>query len=87
MKAHCDVLIQGAGIAGLTLAIALEQRGYKVKLVERSDGLTEVGAGIWMAANPMQVFSRLGFAEKINTLFYVAQVSEKLQLIELRGER
>jgi 2-polyprenyl-6-methoxyphenol hydroxylase-like FAD-dependent oxidoreductase len=64
-KAICDVLIQGAGIAGLTLAIALQQRGYKVKLVERFAGLVEVGAGIWMAANPMQVFARLGFAEKI----------------------
>jgi len=64
-KAHCDVLIQGAGIGGLTLAIALRQRGYKVKLVERSAGLVEVGAGIWMAANPMQVFARLGIAEKI----------------------
>jgi len=47
------------------LAIALQQHGYKVKLVERSAGLVEVGAGIWMAANPMQVFARLGFAEKI----------------------
>ena len=65
MKAHCDVLIQGAGIGGLTLAIALQQRGYRVKLVERAGGPTEVGAGIWMAANPMQVFSQLGFAEKI----------------------
>jgi 2-polyprenyl-6-methoxyphenol hydroxylase-like FAD-dependent oxidoreductase len=64
-KANCDVLIQGAGIGGLTLAIALQQRGYKVKLVERSAGLVEAGAGIWMAANPMQVFARLGFAERI----------------------
>jgi 2-polyprenyl-6-methoxyphenol hydroxylase-like FAD-dependent oxidoreductase len=64
-KAHCDVLIQGAGIGGLTLAIALQQRGYKVTLVERTAGLAQVGAGIWMAANPMQVFARLGFAEKI----------------------
>jgi 2-polyprenyl-6-methoxyphenol hydroxylase-like FAD-dependent oxidoreductase len=64
-NANCDVLIQGAGIGGLTLAIALQQRGYKVKLVERSAGLVEAGAGIWMAANPMQVFARLGFAEKI----------------------
>lgn len=64
-KANCDVLIQGAGIGGLTLAIALQQRGYKVELVERSSGLTEIGAGIWMAPNPMQVFSRLGFAAKI----------------------
>jgi 2-polyprenyl-6-methoxyphenol hydroxylase-like FAD-dependent oxidoreductase len=64
-KAHCDVLIQGAGIGGLALAIALQQRGYKVTLVERTAGLAQVGAGIWMAANPMQVFARLGFAEKI----------------------
>jgi len=60
-----DVLIQGAGIAGLTLAIALEQRGYRVELVERSTGLADAGAGIWMAPNPMQVFSRLGFAAKV----------------------
>jgi 2-polyprenyl-6-methoxyphenol hydroxylase-like FAD-dependent oxidoreductase len=64
-RAHYDVLIQGAGIGGLTVAIALRQRGYKVKLVERASGLAEIGAGIWMAANPMQVFARLGFAEKI----------------------
>jgi 2-polyprenyl-6-methoxyphenol hydroxylase-like FAD-dependent oxidoreductase len=64
-SAHCDVFIQGAGIGGLTLAIALQQRGYKIRVVERAAGLAEVGAGIWMAANPMQVFARLGFAEKI----------------------
>jgi 2-polyprenyl-6-methoxyphenol hydroxylase-like FAD-dependent oxidoreductase len=63
--ANCDVLIQGAGIGGLTLAIALQQRGYKVEFVERSSTLTATGAGIWMAPNPMQVFSRLGFADKI----------------------
>ena len=62
---NCDVLIQGAGIGGLTLAIALERRGYKAGLVERAGGLAEIGAGIWMAPNPMQVFSRLGFAEKV----------------------
>jgi 2-polyprenyl-6-methoxyphenol hydroxylase-like FAD-dependent oxidoreductase len=60
-----DVLIQGAGIGGLTLAIALQQRGYVVRIVERSASLPEVGAGIWMAANPMQVFERLGLAGKI----------------------
>lgn len=62
---NIDVLIQGAGIGGLTLAIALSQRGYSVRVVERSSGLSEIGAGIWMAANPMQVFDHLGFADKI----------------------
>src|ERR1700761_2265143 len=61
----CDVLIQGAGIAGLTLAIALNQRGYRIKIVERSSRLAEVGAGIWMAPNAMQVFDRLGLAQSI----------------------
>ena len=60
-----DVLIQGAGIGGLTPAIALQQRGYSVPIIERSATLSETGAGIWMAANPMQVFARLGFAQKV----------------------
>jgi 2-polyprenyl-6-methoxyphenol hydroxylase-like FAD-dependent oxidoreductase len=63
--ANVDILIQGAGIGGLTLAIALIRKGYNVRIVERASRLSEVGAGIWMAANPMQVFDRLGFAEKI----------------------
>ena len=64
-EANVDVLIQGAGIGGLTLAIAMMRKGHTVRIVERAIGLSEVGAGIWMAANPMQVFDRLGFAEKI----------------------
>ena len=65
IQSHYDVLIQGAGIGGLSLGIALQQQGYKVKLVERFSNLSEVGAGIWMAANPMQVFDQLGLAAKI----------------------
>jgi 2-polyprenyl-6-methoxyphenol hydroxylase-like FAD-dependent oxidoreductase len=64
---NVDILIQGGGIGGLALAIAGIQKGYTVRVVERAGGLSEVGAGIWMAANPMQVFDRLGFAEKITT--------------------
>lgn len=64
-ETNVDVLIQGAGIGGLTLAIAMFQKDYAVRIVERASGLSEIGAGIWMAANPMQIFDRLGFAEKI----------------------
>jgi 2-polyprenyl-6-methoxyphenol hydroxylase-like FAD-dependent oxidoreductase len=63
--ADVEVLIQGAGIGGLTLAIAMIQRGFTVRIVERAHGLSEIGAGIWMAANPMQIFDRLGFAQQI----------------------
>jgi len=64
-ETNIDILIQGGGIGGLTLAIALLQKDYTVRVVERASGLSEIGAGIWMAANPMQVFDRLGFAHKI----------------------
>lgn len=65
LETKVDILIQGAGIGGLTLAIAMLRKGYTVRVVERAGNLAEVGAGIWMAANAMQVFDRLGFADAI----------------------
>jgi len=80
---NVDVLIQGAGIGGLTLAIALLQKGYTVRVVERTRGLSEIGAGIWMAANPMQVFDRLGFAEKITAAGWMVH---RITLQDYNGE-
>jgi 2-polyprenyl-6-methoxyphenol hydroxylase-like FAD-dependent oxidoreductase len=59
-------LIIGGGIAGLTAAVALQQRGIAVKVCEAAPQILPLGAGIWMAPNAMQVFHRLGLAEKIN---------------------
>ena len=58
-------LIIGGGIAGLTAAVALQQRGLPVKVCEAAPKILPLGAGIWMAPNAMQVFHRLGLAEKI----------------------
>jgi len=59
-------LIIGGGIAGLTAAVALRQRGLAVQVCEAAPQILPLGAGIWMAPNAMQVFHRLGLAEKIN---------------------
>jgi len=40
------ILIVGGGIAGLTLATALHQRGMRAELIERSPAWHAVGAGI-----------------------------------------
>ncbi len=46
-----DVLIAGAGLCGLTTALALLERGYKVRLFEQATELREVGAGVQLGAN------------------------------------
>lgn len=57
--------IIGAGIGGLTTAIALEQKGFKTRIFEQADSIKPVGAGIILANNAMQVFEKLGLREII----------------------
>lgn len=56
------VAIVGAGIGGLTTALALSQRGISPRVVERSPLLEEAGAGIQLSPNAMRVLERLGLA-------------------------
>jgi 2-polyprenyl-6-methoxyphenol hydroxylase-like FAD-dependent oxidoreductase len=58
-------IIIGAGIGGLTTAIALQQAGIDFEIFEAAPELKPVGAGIVMASNAMQVFQRLGVEKKI----------------------
>lgn len=57
--------IIGAGIGGLSLAIALEQKGISVRLFEQAEQFKPVGAGIILANNAMQVYRKLGLKETI----------------------
>jgi salicylate hydroxylase len=59
------VLIAGAGIAGLTAAIALARAGVEALLVERRPGFTEVGAGLQLSPNASSVLHRLGLAPAV----------------------
>lgn len=57
--------IIGAGIGGLTTAIALEQKGFNTRVFEQAENIKPVGAGIILANNAMQVFEKLGLREII----------------------
>ena len=59
------VTIIGAGIGGLTTAVALNKEGIDYEIFESAPELKPVGAGIVMASNAMQVFNRLGIDKKI----------------------
>ena len=58
-------VIIGAGIGGLTTAIALQKAGMEFGIFEAAPDLKPLGAGIVMASNAMQVFQRLGIEKKI----------------------
>ena len=60
-----DIVIVGAGIAGICTAIAMRQQGYSVTVCERSAALTEVGAGIQLGPNATRVLHALGLAEAL----------------------
>jgi salicylate hydroxylase len=54
------VTIVGAGIGGLTTALALLQRGYKVSVFEKVPRLAEIGAGFHCTPNGVRVLHALG---------------------------
>lgn len=56
-----SVAIVGAGIAGLTAAIALQGKpGIDVRIYERTKELREVGATIALGPNGLRTLERLG---------------------------
>ena len=59
------ITIIGAGIGGLTTALALKQQGIQAAIYESSPEIKPVGAGIIMAHNAMQVFEKLGIHHAI----------------------
>lgn len=59
------VSIIGAGIGGLTTAIALQRKGIDTQIYEQSSELKSVGAGIILANNAMQVYEKLGLKQAI----------------------
>jgi len=59
------IAIIGAGIGGLTAALALLQRGLDVDVYEQSTELKEVGAGIQISSNGTRVLDALGLQEAL----------------------
>jgi salicylate hydroxylase len=59
------VLIAGAGIGGLTAALAIARQGFRVSLFEAADRLEEIGAGIQLSPNASRVLIGLGLRERL----------------------
>ncbi|MFC5591507.1 FAD-dependent oxidoreductase [Sporosarcina soli] len=74
------VSIAGAGLSGLTLGIALAQRGWDVQIFERSSELREIGAGLYLWENGLKVL------ESIDVFDEVCQNVEFIQSLNMMDE-
>ncbi len=59
------IVIAGAGIAGLSVALAFRRVGHDVIVVERTQSLGTVGAGILVQANGLVVLDALGLGNAV----------------------
>ncbi|WP_271711708.1 FAD-dependent monooxygenase [Marinigracilibium pacificum] len=59
--------IIGAGIGGLSIALAFEKLGIDYHIYEKSPVLNEVGAGIWLAPNALQILEYLNLLEEVKS--------------------
>ncbi|XP_011046338.1 PREDICTED: zeaxanthin epoxidase, chloroplastic-like [Populus euphratica] len=76
-----DVVIVGAGIAGLATAVALKRVGVRALVLERSEGLRATGTALTLTPNAWLALDALGVSHKLTPLYtpsikgYVTNVS------------
>ena len=58
-------LIVGAGIGGLSAAIALRQAGWRIRVFERAASPRELGFGVGLAPNAFVALGELGVADAV----------------------
>lgn len=66
MRRLRTVVIAGAGIGGLTAALALAARGFRVVIIETADRLEEAGAGLQLSPNATRILIELGLHARLS---------------------
>lgn len=59
------IIVAGAGIGGLTAALAIAKAGFRVVLFDQAARLEEVGAGIQLSPNATSILFALGLKERL----------------------
>jgi salicylate hydroxylase len=76
MTSKPHVLIAGAGVGGLTAALALLRRGFDVDVYEQATELKGLGAGVQIAANGSRVLGDLGLRPAIEAVAVEAEAKQ-----------
>src|ERR1700692_782461 len=76
-------LVVGGGLAGLTMAAALHQHGFRGEVIERQVTWHAVGAGFLVHANGMRMLAALGLASGVEQ---AGTVVRRWQFCDEQGE-
>jgi 2-polyprenyl-6-methoxyphenol hydroxylase-like FAD-dependent oxidoreductase len=68
MEQPLHIIISGAGIGGLSAALALSREGFRVTVLEQAHELRELGVGIQMSPNGIGILYRWGLEKEINAI-------------------
>ncbi len=63
-----EIAVVGGGIAGLTFALALHQRGLACRVYESAPQVTELGVGITLLPHAMRELGALGLEDKLRAV-------------------
>src|SRR2546421_11399233 len=66
--ASTKAIIIGGGIGGLTTAIALQQAGIDVTVLERAEELLEVGSALPLWTNALRPLQKLGLGDELEMI-------------------
>src|SRR5688500_11291022 len=63
MRPSANILIVGAGMAGMTLGVALKRAGFNCQITEIRPALTEPGTGITLQGPALRAIRSVGALE------------------------
>jgi 2-polyprenyl-6-methoxyphenol hydroxylase-like FAD-dependent oxidoreductase len=72
------VLVLGGGIAGMSFALRMRQRGWSVDLVESDPDWRVYGAGISITGPTFRAFQRLGLLEDLRQLAFCCEFGARI---------
>ena len=68
------IAVIGAGVSGLSVASLLAKAGYNITVFEKSDAISEIGAGVQISPNGFCVLKEMGVSERaLKNLFATTQ--------------
>ena len=65
MAASRTIVVAGAGIGGLTAALTLAAKGFRVVVLEKAERLEEAGAGLQLSPNASRILVDLGLQPRL----------------------